>query len=340
MRPYHGRPNPMRMRSRLLWICLAVVAAVLLATAWIPLPYYSVGPGPAREVVPLIAVEGHPTYESGRLVMTTVSFRKVTGLTAMLAWLDPDEAVVEQDFLYPPGATVAQEQERSLSQMDTSKIAATSAVLDRLTDYPDDHGDGVLIEEVFQRCPAEGELFAGDLVASIGGTPVDDVADASRAIGSVAPGDPLRFHVSAGGEEHDVTVTRGACPGADRPVVGVSLVNSFPFSVEISSGDIGGPSAGMMYAVGLYDLLTPGDLTDGRLIAGTGEIELDGTVGPIGGIADKIVAARRVGAQIFLVPKGDLAEARTADAGAMQLVPVGSLDDALRALGITVPAAR
>jgi Lon-like protease len=317
---------------------MAAGAAILLAAAWIPLPYYAVGPGPAREVVPLIAVEGHPTYDSGRLVMTTVAFQKVTGLTAMLAWLDPNETVVGQDVLYPPGLTVAQERERSLSQMDTSKIAATSVVLHRLTNYPDDHGEGVLIEMIFQKCPAQGELFAGDLVGSIDGTPIDDVEDASRAIGSVAPGDPLTFHISAGGEQHDVTVTRGECPGADRPVVGISMVNSFPFGVEISSGDVGGPSAGMMYALGLYDLLTPGDLTDGRLIAGTGTMELDGSIGPIGGIADKIVAAHSVGAQVFLVPKDDLAEARTVDAGAMQLISVGSFDDALKALGVAVPS--
>jgi Lon-like protease len=317
---------------------MAAGAAILLAAAWIPLPYYAVGPGPAREVVPLIAVEGHPTYDSGRLVMTTVAFQKVTGLTAMLAWLDPNETVIGQDVLYPPGLTVAQERERSLSQMDTSKIAATSVVLHRLTNYPDDHGEGVLIETVFQKCPAQGELFAGDLVGSIDGTPIDDVEDASRAIGSVAPGDPLTFHISAGGEQHDVTVTRGECPGADRPVVGISMVNSFPFGVEISSGDVGGPSAGMMYALGLYDLLTPGDLTDGRLIAGTGTMELDGSIGPIGGIADKIVAAHSVGAQVFLVPKDDLAEARTVDAGAMQLISVGSFDDALKALGVAVPS--
>jgi PDZ domain-containing protein len=246
--------------------------------------------------------------------------------------------VVDQDVLYPPGQTVAQERERSLSQMDTSKIDATSVVLDRLTSYPTGHGTGVLIETVFQDCPAEGELFAGDLVESIGRTAIDDVADASHAIEAVAPGDPLVFHVSAGGEEHTVTVTRGACPGADRPVVGISMVNNFPFGVEISSGDIGGPSAGMMYALGLYDLLTPGDLTDGRLVAGTGTMGLDGSVGPIGGITDKIVAARRVGAQVFLVPKDDLADARTVDAGAMRLISVSSFDDALRALGVPMPA--
>jgi Lon-like protease len=328
----------MRKRSRLSWTSLAVAAALLLGAASIPLPYYSVGPGPAEEVVPLIAVDGHPTYDSGRLVMTTVSFRKVTGVTAALAWLDPDESVVGQETLYPAGETVAQERQRSLSQMDTSKIDATSVALGRLTNYPDDHGEGVLIEAVYPQCPAEGRLFAGDLVDSIGGTPIDDVAAASQAIDAVAPGDPLTFHVSAAGEEHDVTVTRGPCPGAGRPVVGITMVNNFPFGVDIASGDIGGPSAGMMYALGLYDLLTPGDLTGGRLVAGTGTIDPDGSIGPIGGITDKIVAARGVGAQVFLVPKDNLAEARTADAGAMQLISVGSFDDALRALGASVPA--
>lgn len=327
----------MRTRSRLPWILFGIAASVLLGAEAIPLPYYSVGPGPAREVVPLITVESHPTYDTGRLVMTTVSYRKVTGLTAMLGWLDPDVAVEGQDELYPPGTTVAQELQRSLSQMDTSKLTATSLVLERLTSYPRDHGEGVLIERVYDGCPAEGELFAGDLVDSIAGATVNDVADASRAIDSVAPGDPITFHIFAGGQEHDVTVTRGTCQDAGRPLVGVNMVNNFPFGVAIASGDIGGPSAGMMMALSLYDLLTPGDLTDGRLIAGTGTIEPDGSVGRIGGIADKVVAARDVGAQIFLVPKGDLADARTADAGDMQLVPVGSFDDALRALGVSVP---
>ena len=327
----------MRKRSLLVWIPMSVAVVVLVAAAWIPLPYYSVGPGPAREVVPLIAVDGHPTFDSGRLVMTTVSFRQVTGFAAVLAWLDPDEAVVGQDVLYPAGETVAQERERSLSQMDTSKIAATSVALGRLTGYPDDHGEGVLIETVFSDCPAEGELFAGDLVESIDGRPIDDVGEAAGAIEVVRPGDPLTFHISAGGEEHDVAVVRGACPGAGRPVVGISMVNDFPFGVEIASGDVGGPSAGLMYSLGLYDLLTPGDLTEGRLVAGTGTIDLDGTVGPIGGITDKIVAARRIGAQVFLVPKDNLEEARTVEAGDTQLIPVGSFDEALRTLGVDPP---
>jgi PDZ domain-containing protein len=328
----------MRKRSLILWIVGALAAAALMAAAWIRLPYYSEGPGPAREVVPLISVSGRPTYDSGRLVMTTVSFRQLTGMTALWAWIDPDQRVVGSEVLYPEGQSVAQELQRSLSQMDSSKLAATSVVLGDLTDYPKDHGDGVVIETVYSGCPAEGELFAGDLVDSIDGTPIGDVADASDAIEAVAPGDPLTFHVSAGGEQHDVTVTRGDCPGADRPVVGISMINEFPFDVQISSGDVGGPSAGLMWSLGLYDLLTPGDLTGGRLVAGTGTMALDGTVGPIGGITDKIVAARGAGARVFLVPKDNLAEARTADTGDMELIPVASFDEALGALGVT-PAA-
>src|SRR3954469_3723862 len=160
----------MRRRSLILWIVAGLAAAGFLAAAWIRLPYYAEGPGPAREVVPLISVSGRPTYDSGRLVMTTVSFRQLTGLTALWAWADPDQRVVGSDVLYPDGQTVAQERERSLSQMDSSKLAATAVVLGGLTDYPRDHRDGVVIETVYSDCPAEGELFAGDLVDSIDGT--------------------------------------------------------------------------------------------------------------------------------------------------------------------------
>jgi len=110
------------------------------------------------------------------------------------------------------------------------------------------------------------------------------------------------------------------------------LIDRFPFDVQISSGDIGGPSAGLMWALGLYDLLTPGDLTGGRTIAGTGEINVDGAVGPIGGIEDKIVAAERAGAEVFLVPAENMAELKGVDTGDMKLVSVSTFQEALDAL--------
>jgi PDZ domain-containing protein len=327
----------MGKRSLFTWIGGGIAAVILLAAAWVPLPYYAEGPGPAREIVPLISIDGRTTYDSGRFIMTTVSFDQVTAMTALRAWIDADIRVIEREALYPDGQTVAQERERSLSQMDTSKITATSVALGAVTGYPADHGDGVLIHTVFSDCPAEGKLFPGDLVDRIGARSIGDLRDAKAAIEIAAPGDPVTFHVSAGGEEHDVTVTRGGCPGTKEPVIGITMVPNFPFDIDISSGDVGGPSAGLMYALGLYDLLTAGDLTDGRVVAGTGTMALDGSVGPIGGIGDKIVAARRAGGEIFLVPEGNLDEAESADAGEMELVAVESFDEALEALGAELP---
>src|SRR4029077_13569482 len=130
--------------------------------------------------------------------------------------------------------------------------------------------------------------------------------------------------VRAAGQTHDIEVAKGSCPGIDRPLVGVNIIDTFPFSVEIASGDVGGPSAGLMFALGRYDELTPGDLTQGRTIAGTGTIEPSGKVGPIGGIADKVVAAERVGATVFLVPKDNWGELEGVDTGDMKLIEVAT----------------
>jgi PDZ domain-containing protein len=317
------------MKRLLLTLWMVAVLGLAFGAGFVRLPYYSVGPGPANEVVPLIHVQGHPTYDTGTLVMTTVQEQQLTAVTALAAWLNPDVMVVSQQTLYPPGTTISAEQRRSISQMDQSKIDATALVLGKLAGYPKAHGSGALIEGVGPGCPAEGKLFSGDVILAIDGQTIATAQDASSAIDGVAPGTPIDFRVRAGGETQDVHVARGSCPGIDRPVVGISSVDNFPFPVTIASGNIGGPSAGSMFALSLYDLLTPGDLTSGRVVAGTGTIAPDGSIGPIGGITDKIVAAREAGATIFLCPKANYAEAKTADPGSMRIVPVGTFDEAL-----------
>ncbi len=310
------------------YVGLVSLISLGLAAGWVPLPYYARSGSP-REVLPQIQVQGRQTYETGRLIWMTVAFRPVTAVGALVAWLDPEEAVVPKATLYPPGTSPVAEEQRAISQMDTSKIDATVVVLKELTDYPEVHGEGVLIQGVGPGCPAEGKLYPGDVISAIDGEPVGDLKEVSRAIGAVAPGTPIDFQIEAAGVTHHVDVARGTCPGVDRPLVGISSVNNFPFTVNIASGDVGGPSAGLMFSLGLYDLLTPGDLTGGRLVAGTGTIIRDGTVGPIGGITDKIVAARDAGASVFLCPKDNLAEAGTVDAGEMKIVPVASFAEAL-----------
>jgi PDZ domain-containing protein len=309
---------------------LVVVLAVIVGTTWVTLPYYTEGPGPAREVVPLIDVDGQTTYQpNGKLIMTTVEYRKATAFTAFLAWLDPDRRVIGSDVLYPPGQTPEQERVRSISEMDTSKIDATYVVLHTVSSYPTDHGTGVLIEGVYPGCPADGKLFAGDLIVAMNGTPVSTREQALKIFDSIPLDDPITFRVRAAGETHELTLTRARCVSADTPIVGITMVPNFPYPISIASGDVGGPSAGMMYALGLYDLLTPGELTGGRTVAGTGTIDLDGTVGPIGGIGDKIVAAQGAGADIFLVPDLDLKGAKAASDGSMQIVAISTLQEAL-----------
>jgi PDZ domain-containing protein len=303
------------------------------AAGWVPLPFYALGPGPARQVAPLIHVDGARTYaSSGRLVMTTIRFTQVTALGAVVAWLNPEQAVVGEDAVYPPGLSPSEEEQRAISQMDQSKIDAAVVALTEVTGYPREHGPGALVELVGTGCPADGRLFSGDRIVRVDGEQVDSRREASRLIDAVPVGEPIEFRVEADGEGHDVRVTRGACPGVDEPVIGIVLVDSFPFQISIESGDVGGPSAGLMWAVGLYDLLTPGDLTRGRTIAGTGAIDLEGKVGPIGGIRDKVVAARDAHADVMLVPRADFRELRDVETGDLKLIPVSTFDEAVKAL--------
>lgn len=318
---------------------IAILVAASFAAGWVRLPYYALGPGPARDVVPLIRIDGASTYpSSGHLVLTTVRFTPITPLGALVAWLDPEQAVVDDDVLHPPGLSPEEEQRRAVSEMDQSKIDAAVVVLSTVSGYPQKHGRGALIERVGEGCPADRRLFPGDLIVRIDGETVDSAAEASGLIDQVPLGRPIEFRIRTEGEERAVRVERGRCPGVREPLIGISLVEPFPFAISMESDDVGGPSAGLMWALGLYDLLTPGDLTEGRTIAGTGTIDGEGNVGPIGGVLDKVIAARDAGADILLVPRGNAGEVHATDHGSMRVIPVASFDEALEALRASEPA--
>ena len=317
----------LRRKGVVLFVTIGVIAGLAIT---VYLPWYAVGPGPARAVQPLIRFEDRTRYESqGSFVMTSVRYTRLTGFDMLLAWLDPDRAVVARSVLYPDGENAQVQHERSISQMDSSKLDASAVVLRTLEGYPKDHGEGVLVESVVPGCAADGELFPGDRILSIDGEPVDGYRDASRAIEAAPSGSTLTFDLSVDGDPETVDLVREPCGDSPDPLVGVRMINSFPFDVSISSGEIGGPSAGLMWALGLYDLLTTGDLTDGRTIAGTGQIALDGTVIPIAGIEGKLSAAADAGASVFLVPQGNLNAARASGGHGLELVPVATFDDAL-----------
>jgi len=209
-----------------------------------------------------------------------------------------------------------------------------AVALEALNEYPDEHGPGVIVQDVLAGAPAEGVLFPGDLITEVDGVPLPGVEELRRAIEAAGTARALTFlvePVEGGGDPRTVEVRPARVEGEDRPVIGIATVANFPFEVHIESGSIGGPSAGLMWALGVTEVLTPEDLTRGRTIAGTGAVDLEGNLHAIGGVRLKVLTAERAGAEAFILPEGNLAEARAAGER-IELVPVATVDEAIRFL--------
>jgi Lon-like protease len=314
---------------------LAPAAALAICLYVVELPLFVESPGSARSVLPLIDVDGTETFGSrGELLLTTVSLGRANVYDALAAWVDADVALLQERDILAPGQTDREYERQSVSQMDQSKIAASAVVLESLTDYPAERRPGVIVQDVVPDTPAAGRLFPGDLITSIDGDQLGGVGELRRRIDDAGTVRDLTLRVRPieGGDARRVDVRPALIEGQDGPVIGIVSVANFPFDIRISSDEIGGPSAGVMWALGLTDLLTPEDLTDGRDIAGTGTVDLEGRVGPIGGVRLKILAAEEAGAEVFLVPRGNMEEARGAGDD-IDLVPVATVDQAVGALG-------
>jgi Lon-like protease len=331
-------------------VASVLVLALALAALLSPLPYTMYSPGPTIDVLAapdgkeIIQVGGgEKTYrDDGQLRMTTVS---VTPRDAHLnlfqlmgAWVDRSDAVYPRDAVYPDDRTEEQDKSEGQVQMVGSQDTASAVALDALGyDVP----TLLEIQGITAGTPADGALDVRDLVVAVNGTELPESGDLDQAsktlvdaISGTAAGKKVTLTVLRGGERTDVALTPE--PGDDgQPQIGVALGQGFilPFDVTVTIDPrIGGPSAGLMFSLSIYDTLTPGSLTDGGRVAGTGEIYADGTVGPIGGIQQKIVGAREDGAQLFLVPADNCDDAQGAHNGDMRLAKVATFDDALTAI--------
>ena len=314
------------------WRVSVPILTLLLILALVRIPYYVIRPGPTKDVIPLIHITGHPTHpSSGHLLLTAVLLDRPSIYEAVASWISPIEAVVPERDLFAPGETRREEEQISQSEMDTSKIDAAIVALSRYAGYPKRHGPGVLVEQVFDGTPADGKLFAGDVISRVDGRPVNSPNALGRAVRAAGTHTALTLTVSAARHIRHVRITPGRVSDVKHPAIGVSAVRTFPFPLTISSGDIGGPSAGLMWTLGLIEVLTPGDLTRGLQIAGTGQIFPNGRVGAIGGIEQKVVSAERAGATVFFAPRSDAARALSV-ANRIRVVPVRSYEDALRFL--------
>ncbi len=314
-----------------------IMLAALVALAWqVEVPYVELGPGPTYDTLgkdnghDLIEISGAPTSTStGQLRLVTVGVQdEITLMEALRGWASGDEAVVPREVIFPPDQTTQQVNQQNQEDFQASQESATTAALRELG-YPVQ----VTVTKVVDGAPALGHLLAGDVVTSVDGTQVTSAGSLTGLIRAKPAGTALAVGYTRAGVAGTTTIT-SAKDDAGNPRIGIQIEQKqpSPLTIKISLNDVGGPSAGLMFALGIIDKVQPADLTGGLHIAGTGTIDDDGNVGPIGGIGEKLRGAKRDTATVFLVPAANCTEAVASAVPGLRLVKVGTLAEALAAL--------
>jgi Lon-like protease len=307
---------------------------LVFAVNFYRLPVVALSPGPMEDVLARLKVEGSRVYDSeGKLYLTSVGIDDdVRFYEALLDMANRDVQLVPRAELYPEDQESTEIDKENAALMDRSKETASVVAL-REVGY-EIEPSGVEVAQVVAGTPADGKLRAGDRILKADGRAVASTEDVRAAITGHEIGERVAFRIDRDDTEKDVSVQVREADG--QPRVGILLRDLFPdLPVKVSietENNIGGPSAGLMFTLSIIDKLTPEDLTGGRRIAGTGEIALDGGVLPVGGVAEKLVAVRRLGVTTFLIPAENCDSVRGRVPDGLRLVKVAKIGDALRFL--------
>ncbi len=331
----------MSQRTRAGLLALSLLAVLWGTAAFAPLPYVTYYPGPTVDILAerdgqeTVTVTGHRAFhDDGELRMTTVYVSQpeddVSLPELLRAYFDPDAAVWPRSSIYAPDETDESSDRESAVAMVSSQDTAVAAALTELGEEVDPI---VEVQDVTPSLPADGKLEVRDVLIEVGGTRITDAQDVVDAVDAAEVGRPLPFVVRRDGEKLTVEVTPREVDGDKRIGIIPGVGYDFPFqvSVDISDG-IGGPSAGLMMSLAIFDTLTPGSLTGGEAIAGTGTITPSGEVGPIGGIQQKVAAARDAGAELFFVPADNCDAIGGVDTGDMRLAKATTMHAAVQTL--------
>ena len=321
---------------------LVVFALALLTLSFVQAPYVIERPGPVVNVLgkdgdqDVISITGADTYKTtGQLDLLTVSVvgnREQTPSWSELlwAWLDPAETIASLDSVFPASQTTEESEAESTAMMEQSQQDAIAAALLELGyEFP----EHIYIQEVSKNKPSSGKLVAGDYIVAIDGktpTSIDDMRDLINQFDETST---VKVSVMRDGRKLNFDI-KPIKNSDDRWVLGIFVGTKFdfPVSVELQLSDIGGPSGGMMFALGIYDQLTPGAITGGQHIAGTGTIDLEGYIGPIGGIRQKMYGAVRAGAKYFLAPVDNCDEVAGHIPSGLKVFSVTTFKDAIVAV--------
>jgi PDZ domain-containing protein len=343
------------MPRRRWWIPFIVVAALLsvgvVGAAYIGVPYVAYAPGDARPTSSRVDVKGQQTYPiDGQVLFVTVGTPRLSALGWLVGKLDSDKVDIYTEKQVFGDQTEQQNRQENLQLMTYSKDFATYVALTKLGYSVSVSDGGVVVDSLClaqaadrtctQESPVAAILHPQDVITAVDSTPINVVPDLPAALSGKNVGDTITLTFKRG--DQVMTATTPLIASTDgRAIIGFvpnpsppdSIKFTFPFEVQIDSGQIGGPSAGLAFTLALLDTLTPGDLTGGVQVAATGTIDPGGTVGPIGGLKQKTIAVMRTGAKVFLVPTSEVAEAQEAAKGSdLKIVGVATLDEALTAL--------
>jgi PDZ domain-containing protein len=330
-------------RLRGLGTAALVLLVVAAAALWlVPSDHYLFLPDEAHAVAPIVQVKGEkPDADGGGIYYVDVLVRKATLLERAFPGLRSGSSLVPEHAVRPPGVSEKTRRKIDLSSMARSQDIAAAVALRHLGYKVTSRPQGALVIAVRPGSPADGKLVAGDIIVGVDGKDVKTSQDLRRLIGTHEPGDKVSLTVRDGeGIRTVVTGTERDPSAPKRPIVGIVIQQAaqidLPIPVKIDAGDVGGPSAGLAFALDVLEEL--GRKVDrGRKIAATGEIDLDGTVGPIGGVKQKTIGARNSGVDVFLVPAGDNAREARRYAGGLRIVPVHNFRQALRELATATP---
>jgi PDZ domain-containing protein len=329
---------------RLAFAGCGLLAVVLLVLWLTPSGSYIFLPDEARPVAPLVHVRGaQPARDGGGIYFVDIFVRKATLLERLFPGLRDGSTIVPASAVRPPGVNDAERRRDDLRAMSVSQQVAAAVALRALGYRVQVRHTGAQIDQVVAGAPADGKLQPSDVVVRVDGRQVRRPDDLRRVLGSRPTGSSFKLTVRRGSDLVDVRVRTTADPARrGRPVIGVLVSDSasvkLPIPVKIDAGTIGGPSAGLAFALDLMEALGR-DVDHGRRIAATGELSLDGSVTPIGGVEQKTIGVRHAGVHIFLVPAGDNAREARRYADGVRIIPVKSFQQALRALTTLGPTA-
>jgi Lon-like protease len=323
------------MRKLLFVLSIGLIVTALVV---VPLPVVvAIMPGPTISAPEGITLVDAPIEVTGDVKITTVAIGRTSTVGALLALFDDDRDLMLRQTIVPEGVDEDEFNEVQRRLFEESVRVAVAVGVEAAGHDVEVTGDGAQVGGVLEGGPADGVLREGDVIVEIDGRPVSVAADLVAVTSQRAAGDTVSITFRRGDDERRREIELAEVAESERPAIGVvirtvGLRTELPFDVEVDVGEVGGPSGGLMVAIAAYDQASDEDLTRGRIVAGTGTIDLAGNVGSVGGIPQKVSAATDAGATVFLVSTGDADAAREAAGDDLEVIVVATLDEALAEL--------